>query len=291
MIRARPIFFALSCLIGLAAPAAAEMRWPTGASDWSKGMHSSVRLLDGGVDRGDRTAGLEIRLDPHFKTYWRTPGDSGLPPVFDWTGSENIRDVVVAWPAPSRFDDSAGSSIGYQGAVVLPLKVSLVDPARPALLALKLDYAVCEKICIPVKAEAHLGLPPSSLLALQAGVVRAAEKRVPTAAHLGADTVPSLRSVAVEPGGKAVIARIVVPAAAGIVDIFTEGPDGWTFAGPVAVAAVAAGAGQREITYRIGVDSRPAEGVLEGLPVSLTVTADEEAVEIAMRLEAVKKRP
>jgi DsbC/DsbD-like thiol-disulfide interchange protein len=283
----RLMILVVACLAG--EQALAEARPGMGVSDWSKGMHSAVRLVDGGIVAGRRTAGLEIRLDKHFKTYWRTPGDSGLPPVFDWSGSQNVRAVDVRWPAPMRFDDSAGSSIGFKGEVVLPLTVTPKDPSQPAVLALQLEYAVCEQICIPAKAEARLDLPATPLLLSRASALRQAEARVPPRAEIGAHGTPSLRHVAIEPGGRSLITRIVVPAAARIVDIFTEGPDGWTFGGPVAVAAVEAPGGLREITYRIGVDSRPTAGRLQGLPVTLTVTADDDAIEASTHLDGTAK--
>ena len=59
-------------------------------------------------------AGIEIRLDPGWKTYWRYPGDSGVPPTLDFAGSENVKSVTALWPAPQRFADGAGGhSIGY----------------------------------------------------------------------------------------------------------------------------------------------------------------------------------
>ena len=69
-------------------------------------------------------AGVEIRLDAGWKTYWRDPGDSGVPPTFDFSGSDNVKSVTVQWPAPERFPDGAGgNSIGYVGRVILPLRM------------------------------------------------------------------------------------------------------------------------------------------------------------------------
>lgn len=121
----------LACALTLAAAAllTGSMRESSaaspmaGASEWSPGLHAAMRLLDGGPDdRSGRTfkAGVEIRLDPHFKTYWRTPGNSGIPPVFEWSQSQNVANVEVLWPAPYRFEDTAGASIGYKDRVIFP---------------------------------------------------------------------------------------------------------------------------------------------------------------------------
>src|SRR5256885_1564261 len=108
------------------------------ASPWDGGLRSAVRLIaristnDGGKKllRG----GIEIRLDPGWKTYWRYPGDSGVPPRFSFARSENLESVRLLWPAPKRFGDPGDTSIGYAGGVILPLHILPRDPSRPVLL-------------------------------------------------------------------------------------------------------------------------------------------------------------
>jgi DsbC/DsbD-like thiol-disulfide interchange protein len=216
----------LSCLAVLAVPQRASAA-PV-ASDWSRDLKSAVRLIaaspvgsDGGLVY---RAGLQVMLDPGTKTYWRTPGDSGVPPVFDWSGSDNVADVALAWPAPVRFPDGNGYSIGYKTGVVFPLKVSPRDPARPVMLALKLDYAVCDQICIPAKGEARLGLGlRSDVDDTLAGLVAQYEARVPVTAASGL----AVKVTSVERGGQHPIVRIEaqVGAEPGHVDLFAEGPD------------------------------------------------------------------
>src|SRR5829696_5295044 len=93
----------------IAVPASLFGRWARaeGATAWASGLHSRVRLLAGGLHEGGpaRLAGIAFELDAGFKTYWRSPGESGLPPVFDWAGSENLASAEVLWPAPTRFED------------------------------------------------------------------------------------------------------------------------------------------------------------------------------------------
>lgn len=264
-----------------------------GASLWSAGLHSGVRLLDGGAgeDPAHRLAGLEIRLDPHFKTYWRTPGDSGLPPVFDWSGSQNVRSVDVAWPAPTRFEDSAGSSIGYKDRLVLPLTVTPEDPAKPVTLDLRMDYAVCEQVCIPAHAEPRLALGTARLSTPQASRVAEALAAVPARQALSVTAVPGIRSVAPAKDGTLLTVVAQVPETKGLVDIFTEGPDGWTFSAPLAVGVEALPGGGHRLTYKVKVDSRPAGGTLAGLPLTLTMVAGEDALEVATRLDAAAPPP
>src|ERR1700716_252241 len=128
------------------------------ASPWQRDGHSAVRLLAGSRSGPVLLGGIAFQLQPGWKTYWRTPGDSGVPPRFDFSKSENIEAVTVLWPAPTKFDDGAGGhSLGYHNQVVLPLRIVAKNAAKPVILRAALNYAVCEKICIPVEANTELG--------------------------------------------------------------------------------------------------------------------------------------
>jgi len=94
------------------------------ASPWQQDGHSAVRLLAGSRSGAVLLGGIAFQLQPGWKTYWRTPGDSGVPPRFDFSKSENIEAVTVLWPAPTKFDDGAGGhSLGYHNQIVLPLRI------------------------------------------------------------------------------------------------------------------------------------------------------------------------
>src|SRR5215813_6075025 len=88
------------------------------SSSWDGDARSAVRLVAGSrTSSGPLRAGVEVRLADGWKTYWRYPGDSGVPPIFDFSKSENIKFASVLWPAPHRFSDGGGASIGYKGDV------------------------------------------------------------------------------------------------------------------------------------------------------------------------------
>src|SRR5712692_8053361 len=78
------------------------------SSPWQRDGHSAVRLLAGSRSGAVLLGGIAFQLEPGWKTYWRTPGDSGVPPRFDFSKSENIEAVTVLWPAPTKFDDGGG---------------------------------------------------------------------------------------------------------------------------------------------------------------------------------------
>src|SRR5438105_12223572 len=98
------------------------------ASPWDGGKHTAVRLIAGATAQH---AGVEIRLAPGWKTYWRYPGDSGMPPRFDFSGSQNVKSVTVRFPAPRRLVDESGTTIGYKHDVVFPLDVVQEDATKP----------------------------------------------------------------------------------------------------------------------------------------------------------------
>src|SRR5262249_60059948 len=77
------------------------------ASPWQKDGHSAVRLLAGSRSGAVLLGGVAFQLQPGWKTYWRTPGDSGVPPRFDFSKSDNVEAVTVLWPAPLKFYDGA----------------------------------------------------------------------------------------------------------------------------------------------------------------------------------------
>src|ERR1700742_907388 len=102
------------------------------ASPWQKDDHSALRLLAGSRSGAVLLGGIALQLQPGWKTYWRTPGDSGVPPRFDFSKSDNVETVTVLWPAPMKFDDGAGGfSLGYKKQVVLPLRIVAKNNDKP----------------------------------------------------------------------------------------------------------------------------------------------------------------
>ena len=140
-----------------------------------------VSMLSGGQDGDIWQAGILVELEPDWKTYWRVPGDTGIPPQFDWAGSKNSAAIEVGFPIPSRFQDAGGESIGYHGQVLFPVSVKPVKLDEMVDLRLNLFFAVCKEICIPAKARAELLLNSSA----SSAVLNDWQKRVPRLAVAG----------------------------------------------------------------------------------------------------------
>ncbi len=121
----------------------------------------SGRLLPGAVEEGGtRLAGLRLELREGWKTYWRAPGEAGIPPRFDWSASKNIGHVEVLWPRPEVFISFGLQTIGYSGQFVLPLRITPVDPAKPIHLAVTADLGVCREICVFEKFSLEEAIDP-----------------------------------------------------------------------------------------------------------------------------------
>ena len=98
---------------------------------------------------GNRIAAIRLTLEPGWKTYWRAPGDLGIPPDFNWAKSENLADVAIEWPAPTVFREKNLTTIGYKEHVILPLLINVVEKDVPVTLAATVSLGVCSDICVP----------------------------------------------------------------------------------------------------------------------------------------------
>src|SRR5215467_5258748 len=191
------------------------------ASPWQRDGHSAVRLLAGSRSGAVLIGGIAFQLQPGWKTYWRTPGDSGVPPRFDFTKSENIEAVTVLWPAPMRFDDGAGgSSLGYHDQIVLPLRIVPKSADKPVTLRAEVNYAVCEKLCIPIEASAELAF--NSVASTANSALFAALDTVPKPANVGDPNPLTIRDVKRE-GKDKVLVDVVTPDDRAV-NLFVEGP-------------------------------------------------------------------
>src|ERR1700730_3167130 len=191
------------------------------ASPWLRDGHSAVRLLAGSRSGAVLLGGIPFQLQPGWKTYWRTPGDSGVPPRFDFSKSENVEAVTVLWPAPVKFDDGAGgTSLGYTQQLVLPLRIVAKNADKPVTLRAGINYAVCEKLCIPVNANAELAF--ASVASTQDGALSAALDTVPKPANVGDPNPLTIRDV--KRDGKLGVVVDVVSPDSGDINLFVEGP-------------------------------------------------------------------
>ena len=242
---------AFGIVMMLAAPALAADE-----SAWADDTRSAVRLIAGANKDGaaNLRGGIEIKLQPGWKTYWRYPGDSGIPPRFDFSGSDNLGRAKVLYPAPHLFTDETGNSLGYKDRVIFPLQISRKDPSKPVKLRLKIDYAACEKLCIPAEGRAELTIGTGN--SAHEASLTTFETQVPkpaTAAEL------DLTARRINDARKPLVA-VDLKTSGKKVDVFVEGPSPeWAL--PIPQPAQGAPAGRRHFGFELdglppGVDPK-----------------------------------
>jgi DsbC/DsbD-like thiol-disulfide interchange protein len=269
-----PTTAATLATISLATQARAE-----DASAWQKAAHSAVRLLAGSRSGPVLLGGIAVQLDPGWKTYWRTSGDSGVPPRFDFAGSDNVEAVTVLWPAPMKFDDGAGGiSLGYHDQVVLPLRIVAKNADKPVTLRADISYAVCEKICIPVEARADLVF--ASVASTEDNALLAALDTVPKPANVGDPNPLTIRDIKRE--GKSTVLVDVLSPDARTVNLFVEGPTpDWSL--PVPKLLEHSPAGVKRFAFQL--EGVPPGTNPEGAALKLTLVGGDRAYEFNINLQ------
>lgn len=268
-------FFLLLALI----PSAPAL---SAASPWFEYDQGAVRLVAAGATTGSAEKlglGLEFRLNPGWKIYWRSPGDAGFPPVVNWSGSTNLAGAEMDWPAPERFSVLGLETVGYKHAVVLPISASLFEPGKAADLRARVRFLTCDDICVPYEVGLDLALPAGPAVSTpEAALIDAWRARVPVPATAGKETAPIVIEQAEVAGtGKDQALIVRVRGAAPFVhpDLFVEGPPEFAFAKPVTDIASSG----NEALMRIAVAPRRPDLRLAGESVTLTLVDGDRAAE------------
>ena len=183
-----------------------------------------VAVLPGWIaEDGSHMAALHVTLAPGWKTYWRAPGDAGIPPSIDWRGSDNLSDVALIWPTPEVFNQNGLRSVGYDEELVLPMRIKPRDAGQPVKLAAQMQIGVCNTICVPLEFTFALDLP-SSGSDPQARKIRSALSDQPvSAAKARVDRVAC--SIAPISDGLGLTVEIAMPSTGGTETVLVETAD------------------------------------------------------------------
>lgn len=257
------------------------------ASKWWQSDHGSVRLIAESDFAGDRDTlkfGLQFRMKPGWKIYWRSPGDAGFPPQPNWAGSRNMAETKINWPAPVRFSILGLETLGYKGETVFPLTVALFEPGKPVHLRAKIPFLACSEICVPHEANVSLAVPrgPENT-SREAGLIDKFADRVPTR-----DEPSNLRITRAEIAGSGASQVIQLALASDKIalsgpDIYTEGPTGYRFSRP----AIRLSDDGRSALMRISVKtSNKKAATLAGRSLTFTVVDGDRAIERDVKLVA-----
>ncbi|MBS0240848.1 MAG: hypothetical protein JSS20_01640 [Proteobacteria bacterium] len=254
------IAVATAGLVGAARAAEPEL-----ASSWVVEQSSRTRVVAGEAALPGQEkriyAGLEIQLDDGWKTYWRNPGSSGVPPRVDFEGSENLAKAELLFPAPHRFIDRDGDTIGYKKWVLLPLALTAKDPSKPIVLKVSAEFGICREVCVPVQPTLSLEVPRSApVLDPSAGLAQALAK-VPQANARGPDAPRVVRVTTTLTGAKPqVTIDAVFPGSSDGADVFLEAPEGIWIPLPKAAGAANDGARRFIVDLADGVDLNDLKG-------------------------------
>jgi DsbC/DsbD-like thiol-disulfide interchange protein len=248
------------------------------SSPWQRDAHSAIRLLAGSRSGTVLLGGIAIQLQAGWHTYWRTPGDSGVPPRFDFSKSDNVEAVMVLFPVPHKFDDGAGGiSLGYTQQVVLPLRIVAKDANKPVTLRADINYAVCEKICIPVEAKAELAF--ASVASTEDGNLSEALNSVPKPANIGDPNPLTIRDVKRD-GKTNVLVDVAAPDGKDV-SLFVEGPTpDWAL--PVPKLVDSSPAGVKRFAFEL--DGLPPGASPDGAALKLTLVGGDKAYEFNVNL-------
>jgi DsbC/DsbD-like thiol-disulfide interchange protein len=272
----------LCCAMTLVAAAGAALAGSPSASPWASSSNSKVRLVSGRLELEGKpvlVAGVQLRMNPGWKTYWKNPGDSGVPPSFDWSGSKNLQRAELLYPAPHRFADANGTAIGYEDEVTFPVKLTPEREGEPIELKLAFAFGLCKDLCVPNDVSLDLVLPPD-LGKGDASLVESALQRVPKEA--ATDVLPKIAAVESKLDGDSpelVVDASFPPHATGT-DLFIDGGDVFVPV-PKGRGPVADGKQRFIVTFASMKDA----AALKGKFLVLTLVSDQGSTETKWKAE------
>lgn len=283
--------FVLLAFLAAGSPARADIA----ASKWAETEQTAVRLIasrDGLGTDGYLQAGLEFRMKPGWKVYWRSPGDAGFPPIPDFETSENANIGPLSWPVPVRFSVLGLETLGYEDAVVLPFEVVAPDPSKPTRVNASVRYLTCKEICIPYDASLSMDIPAEGgSPTIYAHTIGQFASKVPRTSDAARLKISEAWTEASEKG-----LYIVASAASELPlkspDLYLEGPVelGLGFGAP----AISIKEGKQEALLRVpvsGFSGTPREAAQELASRTFTFTLTDSARAMEARLELSDPRP
>lgn len=131
-------------------------------TEWTESEPARARLIYAEESLGDRLdvkGVVQVELEEGWHTYWKAPGDAGLPPRFDWSKSTNLERADIFWPAPLAFAEAGFKTYGYQHSVDFPFVAHWNEASKDSQLDLTLNLMVCKEICIPQTLTFTMDIP------------------------------------------------------------------------------------------------------------------------------------
>lgn len=262
------------CLAAALAPSSAS----AAVGEWFRTTGVEIRLVGTPDTNGVLVAALEFRLDPGWKTYWRSPGPAGLPPVFNTTASWNLGAIHVGYPPPHRFNDGYSTTNVYEGRVILPITLIAGVAGAPVNLSIAADIGVCDVVCVPVHFDAGVIILPGRVDLEALALVNEGRALLPTGPVANQFEVTSFQLVGTTGRNVVVTATVLLPQAFGA-ELFVEGPTDW-----IAQEAVQVGRIGNLATFTFNLSRPGTEDPITGVPIRLTAVSAGQSIEQWIRL-------
>ena len=259
------------------------------SSNWFQHEHGAVRLISANAVAGSGQVielGLQFRMKPGWKVYWRSPGDAGFPPKVSWAGSTNLVGAKMSWPAPKRFSVLGLETLGYKDEVVFPINAVLFERGKAVDLDARVRFLTCDDICVPYETNLKLSLPAGrDLSTSESGMIAEWQAKVPkdVTKPLAAGPLLIARAEILGSGAEqTLVVQITGNEVLKNPDLFVEGPVDYGFQKPVVqIAAV----GDKAL-MRIAIKAPKTLNVnLVGKTVTLTLVDGDRAIERTIKLE------
>lgn len=244
------------------------------STDWHDLGGSKARLsanFDPAIGRIFGT--VEIDLKPGWKTYWREPGGSGIPPVFDFSRSSNFVAGEIGYPAPRVLKSGTSRFAGYKDRVVFAFEAMRPDPVGDGSIELDFLAGVCEEICIPAQVSFKIALAELNRSdPLAQSLFAMARELLPVA------PTAQLAVISAKPDGPDSLLIEVTSPAGFVPALFVEGPPGWYMTVPELIAGPGPASDTISV-FKAKIAGRPLGSEIFSQSFKMTLVAGEKSIE------------
>jgi len=244
-----------------------------GIGEWAVADVVRARVVASFDEDGHPVAAIEIRLNPGWKAYWRTPGEGGLPTVFDFSLSRNLASADANYPPPRRYNDGYTTTNVYEGRVLFPIELSSALSSVSMAIVVQIDMGVCEQVCIPLQLETSVELPVGAEDAAARSIIDEAIAILPNVPEPGVFEVTGVALVVDDSETALFEATAIVPQAFGS-DLFIEGPVGWYPTAPQQIGRTG-----NTLTFAFAFERSGEAAPLEGSELTFTLVSSGAAIE------------
>nr|WP_321462585.1 protein-disulfide reductase DsbD domain-containing protein [uncultured Cohaesibacter sp.] len=247
-------------------------------SPWHETEGGRMRLVSAGTQDGRLKAGLEIELDEGWKTYWKVPGDAGLPPSFNLSASTNAADIETLWPVPHRIKAGSTEILGYKDAIIFPFLITPQNRNKPVTLDLAAQVGLCAELCVPLYAELSLEIPANGSHDMGTELLIDRDMALVPTAPRRAFGITDIEYAKADSAGEGALESLVIsaniPDGYGNKDLFVEAPEGWFL--PLTRHLEKGSDNQERFLLRL--EGLPKGVKSEGAELTFTLTNGDEAV-------------